>query len=534
MPTETVYGLAADATSDKAVAEIYAAKGRPAFNPLIAHVLGVEDALEHARLDGAAERLARAFWPGPLTLVAPVAPACRVSLLARAGLDTLALRAPDHPAARALIEAAGRPLAAPSANRSGHVSATTADHVLADLDGRIDWVLDAGPSLHGVESTIVACLEAGPTLLRPGAVPREAIEAALGRPLARAAAARGALRRRRGSSRRITRPARASGSTPAPSRRDEAALDFGGALAGAASLARLDLSPSGDLVEAAANLFAFLRALDEIGRGLDRRGAGPRAGPRRGDQRPPAAGGGPEKRLTSTAKPVDGLANSTRLRGRVAVRNGEPSSGSMSYSAELGRIPTGEGDRRHAVAGRRGGAARAQSLDCVPPARRARDGGRRAALRAIARRLRPDRRGRRDDRARQPDGRIGRGLRAARGGPRRQADRRSARHHGRGDRSALPARDPDAVPGAEPWRRHRSRPVGAGVESVPPGRGRRHPDHQRPAGDAGRPAHLHRSLGRVRPPRSGRRDQRRSRPTRRRSSGSRTTSGRRSEGGGST
>ena len=264
MPTETVYGLAADATSDKAVAEIYAAKGRPAFNPLIAHVLGVEDALEHARLDGAAERLARAFWPGPLTLVAPAAPACRVSLLARAGLDTLALRAPDHPAARALIEAAGRPLAAPSANRSGHVSATTADHVLADLDGRIDWVLDAGPSLHGVESTIVACLEAGPTLLRPGAVSREALEAALGRPLAQAAPARagpqapGQLASHYAPRARLRLDAGAVAG-------DEAALDFGGALAGAASLARLDLSPSGDLVEAAANLFAFLRALDEIG-----------------------------------------------------------------------------------------------------------------------------------------------------------------------------------------------------------------------------------------------------------------------------
>lgn len=266
MPTETVYGLAADATSDKAVAEIYAAKGRPAFNPLIAHVLGVEDAREHAGLDDAAERLASAFWPGPLTLVAPVAPACRVCLLARAGLDTLALRAPDHPVARALIEAAGRPLAAPSANRSGHMSATTADHVLADLDGRIDWVLDAGPSPHGVESTIVACLEAGPALLRPGAVPREAIEAALGGPLAEATAAGaapnapGQLRSHYAPRARLRLGARAVA-------RDEAALDFGGALAGAASVARLDLSPAGDLVEAAARLFACLRALDAMGVG---------------------------------------------------------------------------------------------------------------------------------------------------------------------------------------------------------------------------------------------------------------------------
>ena len=151
IPTETVYGLAADATSDEAVAAIYAAKGRPSFNPLIAHVLGVETAREQAAFGADAERLARAFWPGPLTLVLPVAATCRVSLLARAGLDSLALRAPDHPVARAVIEAAGRPLAAPSANRSGHVSPTTAGHVLADLDGRIDWILDAGPCRHGLE-----------------------------------------------------------------------------------------------------------------------------------------------------------------------------------------------------------------------------------------------------------------------------------------------------------------------------------------------------------------------------------------------
>ncbi len=266
MPTETVYGLAADANSEAAVASIYVAKGRPTFNPLIAHVLGVKQALAEGALDDSALKLARAFWPGPLTLIAPVAPTCRVSLIARAGLDTLALRAPDHPVARALIVAAGRPLAAPSANRSGHVSATTADHVLADLDGRIDWVLDAGPSLHGVESTIVACLEAGPTLLRPGAVPREALEAALGRPLAQAAApddapqAPGQLASHYAPRARLRLDARAVA-------REEAALDFGGALAGAASVARLDLSPSGDLVEAAANLFACLRALDETGAG---------------------------------------------------------------------------------------------------------------------------------------------------------------------------------------------------------------------------------------------------------------------------
>src|SRR5271165_5487567 len=163
VPTETVYGLAADATSDAAVAAIYAAKERPAINPLIAHVLELGAAREHAVFRPEAERLARAFWPGPLTLVLPAASTCRVSLLARAGLDTVALRAPAHETARALIEAAGAPLAAPSANRSGRVSPTTAAHVLADLDGKIDWILDAGPSRHGLESTIVACLD-GPRL----------------------------------------------------------------------------------------------------------------------------------------------------------------------------------------------------------------------------------------------------------------------------------------------------------------------------------------------------------------------------------
>ncbi len=151
MPTETVYGLAADATSDAAVAAIYAAKGRPTFNPLIAHVLDVAAARREGAFSREAEKLAEAFWPGPLTLVAPAAPSCRVSLLARAGLDTLAIRVPAHETARALIEAAGMPLVAPSANRSGRVSPTTAQHVLADLKGRIDWILDGGPSRHGLE-----------------------------------------------------------------------------------------------------------------------------------------------------------------------------------------------------------------------------------------------------------------------------------------------------------------------------------------------------------------------------------------------
>jgi len=264
MPTETVYGLAADATSDRAVAGVFAAKGRPQFNPLIAHVLDTGA----ARLEGVfsveAEKLAEAFWPGPMTLVLPAASGGRVSLLARAGLKTVALRAPAHETARALIEAAGAPLAAPSANRSGRVSPTTAAHVLADLDGRIDWIVDGGSSRHGLESTIVACLDEAPMLLRPGAIAREAIEAALGTPLALQSNAGGApIAPGRLQSHYAPRARLRLGAVDVGS--DEAALDFAGALNRSAPIARLDLSPSGDLTEAAANLFAFLRALDETG-----------------------------------------------------------------------------------------------------------------------------------------------------------------------------------------------------------------------------------------------------------------------------
>ena len=263
MPTETVYGLAADATSGLAVARVFAAKGRPAFNPLIAHVLDLKEARGHGRFSQEAGILAEAFWPGPLTLVLPVTADCGVCLLARAGQDTVALRAPAHETARSLIQAAGRPLAAPSANRSGGVSPTTAAHVLADLDGKIDWILDGGPSDYGLESTIVACLDADPALLRPGAVTREAIETALGRRLGPAAPrgapnAPGQLKSHYAPRARLRLDAREA----AP---DEAALDFGGALSNCPSVARLDLSPTRDLAEAAANLFAHLRTLDEAG-----------------------------------------------------------------------------------------------------------------------------------------------------------------------------------------------------------------------------------------------------------------------------
>jgi len=271
-PTETVYGLGADARSALAVAGIYAAKARPRFNPLIAHVESLEAAEAKGRFGPDALALARAFWPGPLTLVVPAAPGCTVCDLARAGLDSVALRVPSHPVARALLAAAGMPVAAPSANRSGRISPTTADHVRQDLDGRIDAVLDGGPTAVGVESTIVACLDA-PVLLRPGGVTRQAIEAVLGRRLAEP---------------RSEGPTVAPGMLPshyaphAAVRLDtvalapgEAALDFGGRLArsgqpaglarqaGQGAGPRLDLSPRADLTEAAANLFGFLRRLDD-------------------------------------------------------------------------------------------------------------------------------------------------------------------------------------------------------------------------------------------------------------------------------
>jgi L-threonylcarbamoyladenylate synthase len=264
MPTETVYGLAADATSDAAVAAIYAAKQRPAINPLISHVLDIEAAREHAIFGSDAETLARAFWPGPLTLVLPVASTSGISLLARAGLDSVAVRSPSHEIARALIEAAGVPLAAPSANRSGAVSPTTAAHVAADLDGRVDLILDGGPCRHGLESTIVACLGGRPQLLRPGAIPREAIASALGFPIDSMSAARttpnapGQL-----ASHYAPRAELRLGALAVSG--EEAALDFGGALKGGRPSARLDLSPAGDLVEAAAHLFSHLRALNAAG-----------------------------------------------------------------------------------------------------------------------------------------------------------------------------------------------------------------------------------------------------------------------------
>ncbi|RYB07644.1 L-threonylcarbamoyladenylate synthase [Lichenibacterium ramalinae] len=257
-PTETVYGLGADAGSAEAVAGIYAAKGRPRFNPLIAHVADLDAAREQGDFGPDALALARAFWPGPLTLVVPVGPRCTVSDLARAGLDSVALRVPAHPVARALIAAASVPVAAPSANRSGRISPTAAGHVLDDLEGRIDAVLDGGPTEVGVESTIVSCLGA-PILLRPGGVTREAIEAVLGRRLADAAA--GGATVAPGMLASHYAPRAAVRLDALALRAGEAGLDFGGIFVGQGGPV-LDLSRRRDLAEAAANLFGHLRGLD--------------------------------------------------------------------------------------------------------------------------------------------------------------------------------------------------------------------------------------------------------------------------------
>jgi L-threonylcarbamoyladenylate synthase len=272
-PTETVYGLGADACHGEAIARLYAAKGRPAFNPLIAHVADVAAARRLAVFDAEAEKLAAAFWPGPLTLVLPKRPDCPVAALALAGLDSIAIRVPSHATARALLAAFGGPVVAPSANRSGHVSPTSAAHVLADLRGRIDLILDGGDCAVGVESTIVALLgkELGnlPTLLRPGGLPREEIERVLGHALASPAhddaedapqklevIAPGMLASHYAPKASVRLDATAP-------REGEALLAFGAAPPFDGTT--LNLSPRGDLIEAAANLFSHLRALDASG-----------------------------------------------------------------------------------------------------------------------------------------------------------------------------------------------------------------------------------------------------------------------------
>lgn len=259
LPTETVYGLGADARDDRAVARIYAAKGRPNFNPLIVHLPDAEGAFAYGRASAEARLLAQAFWPGPLSMVLPRVETAGLSRLVSAGLPSVALRVPSHPVARDLLIAFGGPVAAPSANPSGRISATTAQHVLDHLDGQVDLVLDAGPCAVGLESTVVDLTGPVPTLLRPGGVPVEALENVLGRPLAQAGSDDAAPRSPGMLTQHYAPQARvrleADAALPG-----EVLLGFGGTPG-----AGLDLSPAGDLVEAAANLFAHLHRLDESG-----------------------------------------------------------------------------------------------------------------------------------------------------------------------------------------------------------------------------------------------------------------------------
>ena len=259
-PTETVYGLGGDATDGIAVARIFEAKGRPRFNPLIVHVADLASARTLAAFDTRALQVAERFWPGPLSLVLPRTPRCPVSLLASAGLDTVAVRMPAYPLALALLRAAGRPLAAPSANRSGRLSPTSAADVMAELDGRIAAVLDGGRCPIGVESTVLDLSGAEPMLLRPGGLPREALEAAIG-PIVTPHASSGAPRSP-GMLESHYAPERPLRMNARDARPGEALLALGPGPAPAGFGEVRWLSRSGDLAEAAANLFAWLRALD--------------------------------------------------------------------------------------------------------------------------------------------------------------------------------------------------------------------------------------------------------------------------------
>jgi L-threonylcarbamoyladenylate synthase len=255
-PTETVYGLGADATNDRTVATIFAAKERPRFNPLIVHVRDLAEAESHAEFGALARTLAERFWPGPLSLVLRRKQTSPLSLLVSAGLDTVALRAPSNIVARKLLAAAGRPISAPSANLSGRVSATTAAHVAADFGDAVDLVLDGGAARLGVESTVIGFDGARAVLLRPGAVAREEIERITG-PLAAPALDHVSSPGQLASHYAPRTPLRMNAGDVGS---DEALLAFGPPLAGAKMVR--NLSPPGDLTEAAANLFAMLRELD--------------------------------------------------------------------------------------------------------------------------------------------------------------------------------------------------------------------------------------------------------------------------------
>ena len=254
-PTETVYGLGADATNGKAVAAIFAAKGRPRFNPLIVHVRDLREAERHAIFNDAARELAARFWPGALTLVLPRATET-LSDLVSAGLSTVALRVPAHPVAQRLLQETSRPVAAPSANPSGKVSATLAVHVLEGLQEKVDFIVDGGPTMLGLESTVIGFDERRPVLLRPGAIAREDIEAVIG-PLQKA----GPAIQSPGQMESHYAPAAALRLNVSEPESGEALLGFG-----PSQNAVLNLSPTRDLKEAAANLFAMLRKLDKSAR----------------------------------------------------------------------------------------------------------------------------------------------------------------------------------------------------------------------------------------------------------------------------
>jgi L-threonylcarbamoyladenylate synthase len=263
IPTETVYGLAGDATNGEAVARIFEAKGRPRFNPLIAHVSGMAMASKIAVFDALSEKLAEAFWPGPLTLILPLAEEARIHPLVTAGLDTIALRMPQGFGAE-LIARLGRPLAAPSANSSGRITSTSADAVEADLGGKVKLIVDGGPTQVGLESTIVKAEGETLRLLRPGGIAAEVIEAAAGRPLLRGAAAGVEAPGMLASHYAPGAAVRIGATDVLPG---EALLAFGRdhAKDSDKAIAVLNLSPSGDLREAAANLFSHMQALDRSG-----------------------------------------------------------------------------------------------------------------------------------------------------------------------------------------------------------------------------------------------------------------------------
>jgi L-threonylcarbamoyladenylate synthase len=261
-PTETVYGLGADATSPKAVAGIYAAKGRPEFNPLISHVATLDAALKLGVFNTQALLLAKAYWPGPMTLVVPAIEPCATCELARAGLNTIAIRVPSHPIARQLLLAFGKPIVAPSANISGHISPTLASHVCEDLGDKIDLIIDGGSTEFGLESSIFACFEKNVTMLRPGSITRQMAEVVLA----------ASIETHLDETTLISPGQMASHYAPHAQMRlnvlkpkpDEAYLAFGSPPTFAARAIE-NLSPTANLVEAAANLYAMLRKLDQSG-----------------------------------------------------------------------------------------------------------------------------------------------------------------------------------------------------------------------------------------------------------------------------